>query len=123
MSVIKRYVKNKQMIDAIATTQGIKTLFVWQPISTYKYDQKYNLFAADAVGERRYANFGYPVMATSAERRSLGDNFLWLADIQEQTTEPLYVDTMHYTGTMSKTLAKYIADKVVPETPALSKSR
>ena len=123
MSVIKRYVNNKQMIDAIAAAHGIKTLFVWQPIATYKYDQKYNLFAADAVGERRYANLGYPVMETSAERRSLGDNFLWLADIQEQTTEPLYVDTMHYTGTMSKTLAKYIADKVVQETPALSKSR
>jgi hypothetical protein len=123
MNVIKRYVKNKQMIDAIAAAQGIKTLFVWQPISTYKYDQKYNLFAADVVGERRYATFGYRLMTTSAERRSLGDNFLWLADIQEQTIEPLYVDTMHYTGTMSKALAKYIADKMGQEPPARSKSR
>jgi lysophospholipase L1-like esterase len=123
MGVIKRYAKNKQMIDAIAHAEGIKTLFVWQPISTYKYDPKYHLFAADAAGERRYASFGYPLMATSAERNSLGDNFLWLADTQERTTEPLYVDSMHYTGKMSKMLAKDIADNVVQEAQSQSKSK
>ena len=123
MKIIKRYIKGKQMIDAIAAAEGVKTLFVWQPISTYKYDAKYNLFEADAFRESRYATFGYPLMARFAKENNLGGNFLWCADIQEQTTEPLYVDTMHYTGKMSKLLAKTIADMLGQKSTASPKSR
>jgi lysophospholipase L1-like esterase len=115
MKVIKRYVRNKEMIEGLASAIKTRTIFVWQPISTYKYDQKYHLFAGDSVGERAYANYGYPLMAEFVQHNSLGDNFLWCADIQQQTTEPLYVDTMHYTEKMSKLIAKYIFHVIATE--------
>lgn len=36
-------------------------------------------------------------------------HFLWLADIQEDTKKPLYVDKVHYTAEFSSLLAKEIA--------------
>jgi len=36
------------------------------------------------------------------------ENFLWLAVIQEGSTEPLSVDAFHYTGMFSKRLAEHI---------------
>jgi lysophospholipase L1-like esterase len=112
MNVIEHYVKNKEMIEALASAREIKTVFVWQPISTYKFDPKFNLFARDSIGERDYAK-GYPVMAEFLKEHSLGNNFLWAADMQEHATEPLYVDTMHYSGKMSKMIAKFIYDGMI----------
>ena len=112
LNVIDHYVKNKEMIEAVASTHGIKTLFVWQPISTYKFDPDYNLFGKDAGSERDYGN-GYPVMARFSKEHPLGENFLWAADMQEGVTEPLYVDTMHYSGRMSKMIAKFLYDALM----------
>jgi hypothetical protein len=36
----------------------------------------------------------------------LGENSLWLGDIQKNMTEPLYVDAVHYSGDMCKVVAR-----------------
>ncbi|HKS28644.1 MAG TPA: SGNH/GDSL hydrolase family protein [Pyrinomonadaceae bacterium] len=113
LNVIRRYTENKRIIDAVGKAQGIRTVAVWQPISLYKYDLKYHLFAGDGFGRHLYAKYGYPLMADAASQNSLGDNFLWCADMQEQATEPLYVDVTHYTGNMARAFAKKIFDMMV----------
>jgi len=40
--------------------------------------------------------------------KDYGNNFLWLGDIQEQATEALYVDEVHYTNRFSKEIAMHI---------------
>lgn len=108
MRVIERYTKSKRMIEAVAAAHGIKAVFVWQPISLYKYDLRYHLFANDLFGKHAYARYGYALMAEFVQRNPQGDNFLWRADMQEQASEPLYVDSTHYSGKMSKIIAHQI---------------
>ena len=40
----------------------------------------------------------------------LGDDFLWLADMQEGRTEPLYMDAVHYTAQFCEAIAVHISD-------------
>jgi hypothetical protein len=52
-------------------------------------------------------------MAELLQVTSLGDNFLWCADIQKSKTVPLYVDKMHYSASFSKEFAIEIANLVI----------
>jgi hypothetical protein len=40
-------------------------------------------------------------------------NFLWAADIQKDSKEPLYVDQVHYTAEFSRRLADVISQYLV----------
>jgi hypothetical protein len=42
----------------------------------------------------------------------LPGHFLWLADIQQDLKEPLYVDQVHYTGAKSQRIAEAIARQI-----------
>jgi hypothetical protein len=48
----------------------------------------------------------YSTFATRLPALGLGDEFLWLADMQEDLAEPLYVDQVHYTGAMNRRIAE-----------------
>ena len=114
MSVIKRYIQNKQIIEALSDIYSVKTVFVWQPIPLYKYDLRYHLFVPkEGWGQNCYSKYGYRYMAEYLEKNSLGENFLWCADMQEKVTVPLYVDSIHYTAEMSKDLARTICNLLV----------
>ena len=41
------------------------------------------------------------------------DNFLYLADIQADKLEPLYVDRVHYNPKLNAEIARYIADFLI----------
>ena len=110
MRVIQRYASHKRIVEAAASVNKVKTLFVWQPVPMYKYDTRYHPFAAVRWGRYAYVKYGYPEMAEFVRRNPLGDNFLWCADMQEKLTEPLYVDATHYSGKMSRMVAQEIAD-------------
>lgn len=108
-SVAQRYLGNKRLIEAAASAYGARCLFVWQPIPTYRYDPNAHLFLKEGISvPHRYAAPGYALLATRFDDKRLGRNFLWLADIQEQRDEPLYVDQVHYTGAFSRTVAQAI---------------
>lgn len=107
--VIKRYIENKKITEAIAKAYAVKTVFVWQPISSYKYDLKYHLFASTALLDK-YLIEGYLSMEEFVENKSLGKNFLWLANIQENIQKPLYVDKVHYSAEMSEMVAVNIGN-------------
>lgn len=124
--VIDRYLGNKRQIEGIAAAYGFKTLFVWQPVPGYKYDLKYHisLNPVYGLGGHERSSQGYPLMAARLKSANLGKDFLWLADMQENLREPLYMDAVHYTAAFSKTLGNAIADHVSADTsPALNPER
>ncbi len=109
-NVIERYKTNKKLIEAICEKFGIRPLFVWQPTPVYKYDNTYNIFGEfDYDAFLPYVRSGYAGAATAYQRDEFGDNFLWLADMQEDLKEPLYVDAVHYSAKMCKLIAERIS--------------
>ncbi|MGC8657790.1 MAG: SGNH/GDSL hydrolase family protein [Desulfomonilaceae bacterium] len=109
-NAIKRYEINRKLIEAVSNAFTIHPLFVWQPTPVYNCDPKYNLFATfDYNGYMPYLKKGYERMASHVANRQLGDDFIWLADIQEGLHKSLYADAIHY----SPYLCKVIAGKIV----------
>ncbi len=111
-SVIERYLRNKELIEAISMAQGVIPIFVWQPVPTYKYDQRYHPFSKFGYGQHTYSQYGYAVMAKVHRKKPLGRNFLWCANIQEDKNEPLYIDKVHYSSKFSKEFAITIAELI-----------
>jgi hypothetical protein len=111
--VIERYFQNKRLIEAVAGSRGMGTVFVWQPIPLYKYDLTYHLFARSDFGSNFFARYGYAEVARRVAQDPPDASFLWCADIQESLKEPLYVDKVHYTARMSRLLAGTIADQLL----------
>jgi hypothetical protein len=56
-----------------------------------------------------YPRYGYRLFRRRLDEQSIGDNFLWSADIQEASKELLYVDLVHYSPDLSRRLAGTIA--------------
>ncbi|MGD1809647.1 SGNH/GDSL hydrolase family protein [Dapis sp. BLCC M126] len=109
-NIVNRYLNNKKLIEAVTAAYNVSPVFVWQPVPTYKYNLNYHLFAGNHFGKHSYSKYGYQYMAKLIEEKPLGDNFLWLADIQEKLQEPLYVDKVHYSAKMNEMLALNIAN-------------
>lgn len=107
--IITRYLINKKIIEAISKEFGVKSYFVWQPVPTYKYDLKYHLFADGGFGRHKNSKSGYEYVETLVKSGKFGNDFLWLAGIQEDRKKPLYVDKYHYTSELSKEIADKIS--------------
>ena len=106
--VINRYLANKRLIESAAAFYNVQSVFVWQPVPTFKYDDSSDPFAEYSHGERGYSEHGYKYMEKYIKVNELGSNFLWCANIQQGLNEPLYVDKVHYSAKLSKQLAVYI---------------
>lgn len=112
--VVQRYIANQKLIDVIAKGYGIRTLFVWQPVPVFEYDQTYNIFGTFNYSKGLpYLKTGYEIMSKKYEAGAFPPNFLWLADIQRDLKEPLYVDAVHYSAKMSELIASRIADRII----------
>jgi hypothetical protein len=108
-----RYLENKRLVERIAATYGVKTCFVWQPVPTYKYEQKHHPFAGTNLRLHWLARHGYERMAEILTGQPAGTNFVWCAEMQEQLAQPLYVDSVHYSAVMNVMLARQIAGAMV----------
>lgn len=111
--LIARYLANRRDIVAVAGAWGVRPLFVWQPVPTYKYDLDSHLFGSYDFGLNYYSTFGYARMAERRRDLEQDQGFLWAADMQEGLHEPLYVDQIHYTAAMSKRVAELIGRALV----------
>ncbi|MCL5125663.1 MAG: SGNH/GDSL hydrolase family protein [Deltaproteobacteria bacterium] len=110
-NAIKRYEINRELIQAVSKAFTVYPLFVWQPIPVYKCEAKYNLFATfDYNRYMPYLKQGYENMVRHVANRQLGDNFLWLADMQEGLHNSLYADAIHYSPYLCRTIAGKIVD-------------
>ncbi|MBI5250281.1 MAG: SGNH/GDSL hydrolase family protein [Desulfomonile tiedjei] len=107
--VIERYLTNKKITTAIAGAFNVTSIFVWQPVPVHEYDQEYNIFGRyDFDKEVPLLKPGYLMMAAKRQAGSLGENFIWCADIQRDKKRPLYVDAVHYSGEMCNMIAECI---------------
>lgn len=110
--VIERYLENKKMIQALGGLYGTRTLFVWQPVPTYKYDLSQHIFAESGFGVHSYSAYGYPLMKQRFDKNTLGWNFIWCADVQENVKKLLYVDLVHYSPELNHMIATCIARQI-----------
>jgi len=106
--VIGRYRQNKKIVEAVAGAYNVRTVFVWQPIPTYGYDLNYHPCARVVQERFGYTKLGYRRMKELAAQGGMGNSFLWIADMQRDRRELLYVDDCHYTVAMSKMVAEAI---------------
>jgi hypothetical protein len=109
---IDRYVWNKEAIESICQSMGISTVFIFQPVPTYKYvltDHILSLTDFVDSGDE-CAIHGYPLMAQYVKDHDMGNDFLWLADIQDGVSKRLYVDKWHYSPEFSQEIAGDIRD-------------
>jgi hypothetical protein len=115
--VLARYRANKRLIEAVSKNFGVQPFFVWQPVPSYKYEQRYHRVfqSADDRDLFSYAKYGYERMSKIIEKEPPGSNFFWCADIQQDAKEPLYVDAWHYSQSFSKHIAAAIADFLVEQ--------
>jgi hypothetical protein len=113
---VDRWLVNRRVIAATARELGVRTLFVWQPVSTYGYDLAHHLFRDDDLPQR--APLGYAEMAKRRAAGQLGPDVLWLADLQRGRTENLYVDNGHYTAAFSRAIAAEIVRALPAPSPA-----
>lgn len=109
-----RYFENKRQIEALCQEYGIHPLFVWQPTPAYKYDLNYHITLNRhyGLGGHERSGVGYNLMEDRLRENPAGQDFLWLADIQENQREALYLDNMHYTSNFAKMIARHIADHI-----------
>lgn len=113
----RRYFINKKVIDSISNDFGVKSFFVVQPIPLYKYNLSnhivYNKFPGTLDIEMN-SRLGYPLLKKQYDDLNPSDrkNIIWLADMQENKSENLYVDSVHYTPPFSDEIAKEIAKNI-----------
>jgi hypothetical protein len=120
--VIDKYVWNKTAIERLGTADGVGTVFVFQPVPMYKYDLTYHLFKG-GVGSGGWGHHvngfdGYPMMAKYVAEHPMGDDFLWLADMQEGIHKPLYCDQVFYTAEFNNEIAGEIEKFLAARKPA-----
>jgi lysophospholipase L1-like esterase len=112
--VVDRWFANKAIAEAIGEKFSVPLLFVWQPAPTFDYDLAYHPFGGtrpDRFDKLRHSIPGYPLMRSRMEARK-PSNFLWLADMQHDRKEALYVDLYHYNAAFSREIALRIADRI-----------
>jgi len=104
---VDRWLANKKMIELLANGFGVRPIFVWQPVPVYKYDLRYHFFLHSINEFAAYgrSGYGYPLMEELRAQGKLGPNLLWLADMQRDKRENLYVDSIHYNAPFSKEIA------------------
>lgn len=106
---IQRYRRNKVLAEAAYHAFGISSVFVWQPVPSYKCDATHNPFLDESYRrEQQNQTAGYAMMEQVAKTGALGTNFLWCADLQKEESGCLYVDYCHYTAKFSRTIAAAI---------------
>ncbi len=112
--VIRRYQRNRRIIEAISRDFGVASVFVWQPMPLYQYDLAHHIFRDFDYGKfTPHLKRGYEFVSSVSDYRENGHNFIWLADMQRDADRPLYVSAFHYGPEMSRFVANSIADTLM----------
>ncbi|MBI2523143.1 hypothetical protein HYW19_02015 [Candidatus Woesearchaeota archaeon] len=117
IDITNRYFINKKIIESVSNNFGIKTYFVVQPIPLYKYNLSnhivYNKYP-HILNISMNGKLGYEILRGRYDNLSFNDrkNIIWLADMQENRSENLYVDSDHYNPYFSDEIAKEIVKSI-----------
>lgn len=111
--ICERYLRNKALIAAMAGANRVKTVFVWQPVPSYKFDLNFHPFAkSPTFSEHLFPGVGYRQMAQLRQADARAAEVLWLADMQERARKQLYWDAVHYTAKMCGLIAEEISRSI-----------
>lgn len=110
--VVERYRANLRMAEAVAERFGVTPLFVWQPVPEVAYPAELHAFETLDSPPHEQRRQVYEGVARLHEAGALGESFVWCAHVGRNATAPLYVDVVHYSGAMSRAIARCIADAV-----------
>jgi hypothetical protein len=102
-----------RLAERVARAYGVRALFVWQPIPAYRYDTSRHLFVDESSVAYQAAprlRRGYELLDAERRQRDPVDHFLWLADIQQESQENLYVSEFHYRPLLAGEIARRIAE-------------
>ncbi|KAA5542828.1 SGNH/GDSL hydrolase family protein [Adhaeribacter rhizoryzae] len=112
-----RYIQTKSMIEAVASQKRINTLFVWQPSSRYLYFPKEDLFGVRNAYNPNSRDCAYTYFFKNLKELEAQGNFIWLADMQKNKKQNLYVDKVHYSNKLNfiiaDTLATYLSQNLL----------
>jgi len=113
-AIVARYLRNVRLISAVCVEFAIRPLFVWQPVPCYQYSGQ-GLVRKHGGSGRLLEGVAsvYELMNARRDKDFSGNQFLWLADMQRDRTDSLYVDADHYTPGFSKEIATLIARHLV----------
>lgn len=111
--VIDRYSANVAIAEAISDKYGILPVFVWQPVPVYRYRMDIHPYAIP--NEHLRVGLAYPRMAERVAKSKPARNFVWCADVFENSQTPQYVDSVHYTAEGNGDIAKCIAREIVSQ--------
>ena len=103
-----RWLTNRRLIEKLSDLFRVRPVFVWQPVPMYRYDYKSYHVLGDLGVEPGASDRGYPLMARLRAELERSGDFLWLADMQQDKRENLYVDECHYTAAFTKEIAARI---------------
>lgn len=101
-----------RLVEGVARAYGVRVLFVWQPIPAYKYDTSRHLFFdASSVAHWTAPRLrrGYELLDAERQQHEPVEHLLWLADIQQDRRENLYVSEFHYRPPLAEEIATRIA--------------
>lgn len=105
---LARWQANRALIRAAAQQFGVDTVFVWQPVPDYHLDPACHPFYSSSPTSK--VGLLYQAFAAESATWQTWDDFLFLADVQLNRCEMLYVDGYHFTGAFNAELARDIVD-------------
>src|SRR3989338_3954277 len=126
--ITARYFINKKIIESASGGFGIKTYFVIQPIPLYKYNLSnhiiYNKYP-HLLNISVNGKLGYGILREQYDKLDFNGrkNIIWLADMQENKSESLYVDSDHYPPAFSDEIAGEIAKNIKGHIPSSQNAR
>jgi hypothetical protein len=107
--VLDRFTATMLTATGMANANGVQAFFVWQPVPLWKYDLRLHLF--ELQPSHQLPRVGYPLMYDRYQRGSPPSNFAWCADVQEGSSETLYIDQVHYRPPLAQLVADCTGQK------------
>ncbi len=102
-NIVSVYTANLTILDAICREYRVNCYFVWQPVPWYKYDRKLlrdPSIQLSLIWEKVYS-------AMEAVRR---ENFLYLGNMLEASSQKGFVDQLHYNERVNEQIARRISE-------------
>lgn len=113
--MVGRWLETKRMIEALAKSNGVRTIFVIQPNPYYHMDLATHPFR-DWSDDLNFSSF-YPELDRHRGEAQMRE-VVWLADIQlGRNGADLYIDSVHYTASFAAEIAESLAEPVRERLP------
>lgn len=110
--VIGRYQHNVRLIMGAAQMFGVHAIFAGQPVPHWGYARTPANYPFEArLPARELAHFGYEHFAGAAINGQFGPNFVWVGDVFQNQSGPMYSDAVHYSSAGARLVAKAIVNR------------